>query len=352
MRILFCAQDLTSFGSKDRQRLETLRELGHDVIPFEFQDFSDYGWRMKVTSRFGFGGFPKQLVDAFNQRMISRVTTIKPDVVWVAKALLLLPETIMQLKSSIAKTLWVSYQDDNPFGRRRNEIPIWKQYIAAIPQYDIHFVKREADCVNYLREGANRVIISRTGFSPRTYHPYALRDVPTHLQHGTVFIGTPLDHRVESITYLLRNASLDVHVYGHLWNRHPIYYLYRSAFHGYAGPEYPLIVSGSKISLGYVSSSNLDEYTHRSLDIPACGGFLLTERTPTHQELFEEGKEAEFFESDAECAEKIRFYLYHEDARQAIARCGYERCMRSGYSQADSMKKAIDEIMVFQTHYF
>jgi spore maturation protein CgeB len=82
----------------------------------------------------------------------------------------------------------------------------------------------------------------------------------------------------------------------------------------------------------------------RTFEVPACKGFFLAERTPTHQELFEEGKEAEFFGSVEECAEKIRFYLKKETVRNRVAERGYQRCLNSGYSLHRSMSSAINQI--------
>ncbi|HEX4644788.1 MAG TPA: glycosyltransferase, partial [Verrucomicrobiae bacterium] len=129
------------------------------------------------------------------------------------------------------------------------------------------------------------------------------------------------------------------------------FYRHRRNFHpAVTGRDYAGVVSRSRISLGFVSSSNGDEYTMRTFEIPACGGFLLAERTPTHQELFTEGKEAEFFSSTEECAEKIRFYLERESVRMKIAERGYQRCLESDYSLRRRMDEAIEGIQTPKEH--
>ena len=344
MRILFCSQEMSYIDHKDLQRYETLRELGYDVVPFGFHTYHNFSLFTRLTFRFGAGRFPRKNLDLFNRDFLEKIVAVKPDVIWVEKALLLLPETLAQVKRFLPNTLLVSYQHDNPFGRRSNELPTWRNFIRAIPCYDIHFVKRNSDIENFISHGAKRVIINRTGFYSTFYRPYRLAEVPSHLRHDTVFIGTAIDHRVGSISNLMNKEKIRIDVYGGFWNRHLFYYLHRQYFHGLSGPDYPLIVSGSKICLGYVSSSNFDEYTERSVEIPACGGFFLAERTPTHLELYQEGEEAEFFSSNEECAEKIRFYLRNDDKRQKIAQAGYERCLRSDYSLARSMREAMLEV--------
>jgi spore maturation protein CgeB len=61
-------------------------------------------------------------------------------------------------------------------------------------------------------------------------------------------------------------------------------------------------------------------------------------------ELFEEGKEAEFFDSEQELLDKVRYYLTHKDKRERIANAGRKRCLTSGYDNESCMRRYIEII--------
>jgi spore maturation protein CgeB len=105
--------------------------------------------------------------------------------------------------------------------------------------------------------------------------------------------------------------------------------------------EYVKAINSTKINLCFLRKINRDDVTSRSVEIPACGGFMLGERTLRHLEYFEEGKEAEFFGSDKEMLEKVRFYLENADKREKIARAGRERCANSGYSMRTQLEQML-----------
>src|SRR5690606_38676558 len=108
------------------------------------------------------------------------------------------------------------------------------------------------------------------------------------------FIGIWEKERCDSILYLARNG-IKVKIFGGgKWNDYrgidnleilpPLY-----------SDDYSKALQAFKISICFLRKLNFDLQTSRTMEIPACGGFMLAERTTEHMALFKEGKEAEFF---------------------------------------------------------
>ena len=108
--------------------------------------------------------------------------------------------------------------------------------------------------------------------------------------------------------------------------------------------EYVKALCGAKINLCLLSQWFGDIRTTRSVEVPACGQFLLAERTEAHRALFREGVEAEFYDTPEELRRKIDHYLTHEPERQAIARAGRQRCLQ-GYGYPDRLREILRQLM-------
>lgn len=110
---------------------------------------------------------------------------------------------------------------------------------------------------------------------------------------------------------------------------------------GLYSDNYVKALQSFKISLCFLRKMNFDQQTTRSVEIPACGGFLMAERTNEHLSLFEENKEAVYFSSNKELLEKCKFYLKNDPERKQIIENGHKRCIQSGYSNIDTIYKIL-----------
>jgi spore maturation protein CgeB len=148
-----------------------------------------------------------------------------------------------------------------------------------------------------------------------------------------------------SILYLAQNG-IKVTVWGNGWggwvDRHPNLDV-RNEF--LFGEDYSRAICASKININFLRKINRDEVTSRSVEIPACGGFMLAERTERHSSFFEEGIEAEFFSSNQELLEKVRIFLQKDLEREKIAMAGYLRCIKSGYSMRAQLSTMLSQAL-------
>jgi len=107
--------------------------------------------------------------------------------------------------------------------------------------------------------------------------------------------------------------------------------------------EYAKICSGAKIMLGCDQFLDMECYfSNRTWITLGCGGFLLTNYTPGLETIFTKGGHLEWYHSQEECLDLIRYYLKHDHKRQEIALKGYDYVHT--YHTYDMM---IDEIISY-----
>jgi spore maturation protein CgeB len=159
------------------------------------------------------------------------------------------------------------------------------------------------------------------------------------------FIGQWEPERAESLR-ILALAGIPVRVWGFTWERMkdvpPGLHLENKPLWA---DDYARAVCAFDITICFLRKANRDLQTSRTMEIPACGSFMLAERTAEHQRLFLEGEEAEYFSDDEELIRKVRYYLDHPEERRRIAKRGYERCLRDGYSNENRLRVALNTII-------
>lgn len=267
-----------------------------------------------------------------------------PDICLVWTGLGVWPSTVRYLK----RLCWAtSYTNDDPFGPR-GQLPFWRSFRKSIPIYDSHHVYRDINVSEYLSVGAKNVGIMRSYYVPWLHFPKNPLS-PESSENTITFIGHGEPDRLKVIS-VLADAGLKVKVYGpsQTWtggdfNGNISYYP------GTLEPdEYRSVIHQSGILLGFLSRQNRDNYTRRYFEVPACGGFLLAERTSLVQQLYDEDQEMVLFSAPGEALEKCKYYLANIGRRKQITDSSLKRCRRSKYDLLSRSQQWLNDLIALQ----
>ncbi len=334
------------YGGTCLQRLRALEHLGHQVLPVDTCPLAvaarERSFRERVRRKLL---NPMDLAGA-NSRILRLAREEQPQVLWVDKGLTIRPETLKMARSMAPGLVCVSYSPDDMMNPRNQS----RRYIAGIPLYDLHVTTKSYNVAELTEAGAKRVLFVDNAFCPFVHRPLSLTPAEKDRFGGQVgFIGHYENERARLLSFLAEQG-IRVKVWGswpRRWrSRHPNLLITGMPVWG---DDYARAIGAFDINLAFLHKGNRDLQTTRSIEIPACGGFMLAERTPEHQRLFREGTEAAFFGSREELLEKVRYYLNHPEERRQVAAAGRERCITRGYSNVDRLKqviKAIEELML------
>jgi len=313
-------------GSTTRQRKLAFEALGHTVLPIDIVPGPLAARRLTLGWRIGRRLFGDRDESRANERLLALPETPAPDLVWIEKGLTIEPATLRVLREKWPGAALVAFSPDDMFNPRNQS----RQWRAGLPLYDLHVTTKSFNVDELRAAGARDVFFFEKGYSPEVHRPLPVTAESRAKFGGDVgFVGWPEGARERSMRHLARHG-IPVRVWGPWpkWKRSPNLIVEGRPLWD---DDYALALSSFRINLGFLRRVNRDQHTTRSIEIPACGGFLLAERTEEHLALFREGVEAEFFANDDELLEKTKYYLAHEDERARIAAAGLERCRRDGY---------------------
>ncbi len=274
-----------------------------------------------------------------NKEILDRCSGKYYDIVWIDKGLLINSKTLSLLKSKNIVGKIIGYSPDNMMERHNQS----QNFLDSFPYYD-YYVTTKSYTVDILkRMGCSNIIFVNNAFEESFHYPYNLTDNERNRLGGKVgFIGAWEQERYNSILYLAENG-IPIKVWGGgKWlickNKYPTLEIKPT---GLFSDEYNKALSAFDISLCFLRKMNFDLQTTRTMEIPACGSLLMAERTSEHMQLFEENKEAVFFSNNEELLEKCRYYLHHEEERKQITKAARERCLKSGYSNYETLRRVL-----------
>jgi glycosyltransferase involved in cell wall biosynthesis len=329
------------------QRRRILGDLGHRPTHVRSGIPDPTEWRYSLHRAHGRlrlpGSQPRPFLDSFgaNRALRRAVDGRRFDIVWIDRGLAIAPHTLRHLRRACPDAVLVAFSLDdmaNPAHQSR-------RWLAGVPLYDLHVTSKSYNDAELRQMGARRVLVIDNGYDPEIHRPLELSDEDrARYGAGVGFVGHHEAERAEHVLALCR-AGLDVRVEGPAWSSlrgaHPRLTIGAAYLDGL---EYAKAVGATAINLGFLRKGNRDVQTTRSIEIPACGAFMLAERTDDHRRLFEEGREAEFFDSFDELLEKCRYYLAHPEERRAIAAAGRQRCLDDDYSYGARLRQVLAEV--------
>lgn len=320
--------------------LKALRDLGIHAELFDTHSYIPRSLAGRLEQRYLLGFH----IGKVNRMVVERVREMRPDVTHFYLGHHYTAETIARA----AKVTFASGSHcDDPLGRpNRRE---YRLLLKALPEYDGYHVNRQCNVAEAAAYGVKRARVLMMYYIPWMHYPCSLSaDEQRDFGSDVVFAGhMEPDLRIECLSRVTR-AGLNCRIFGGEaeWRSalpRDVYQAVRPIFR-VRGADYRRALGASKIGACFFSKWNRDQYTNRSWEIPACGTFLLSERTPAMQEFYCEGKEAEFFEGPEEFIDKVQFYLGDESARKRIAAAGYARVIASGNDIYSRMRQWLADV--------
>jgi spore maturation protein CgeB len=250
------------------------------------------------------------------------------DLVYVDCGHLVGPSLIQDLRARFGTV--VNYNLDDPYGRRDGKR--WRVYLKAVPFYDLIVVVRDCNVSEAFAAGAQRVLRVFRSADEIAHKPRQVSDQDDRIWSSEVaFVGTWMPERGPFMARLVE-LGVPVSIYGDHWEKAREWDVLKSYWRGPGltdADNYAKAIQCAKINLGLLSKGNRDDSTQRSFEIPHLGGVLCAERTAEHLALYEEDREAIFWDTPDECARKCAHVLKDHELRKRIGSKGRQRCLRN-----------------------
>jgi hypothetical protein len=330
-------------GSDSYALARAFRRQGHSVTIVSDSTYFARDWRHPLL-RAARKLMRPLIAREFNTALMQNAKGLQPHLLFVCKGLLVEPEAIEAAKR--AGALAALWWPDVSFFAHGPSIP------RAVPHYDWIFTTKSFG----LGDLQTKFAMRKASFLPHAFHPEVHRkfhcDASDRERYGcdVSFIGTWSPKKQALIEALVaQRPHVKLKIWGMQWEKAGPGLARWVESREVLGAEYAKAIRLSKINLGILSemrrgASSGDLITARTFHIPACGGFMLHERTSEVAQFFAEGRDCAMFGGSREMVEKVGYYLDRSDERERIAEAGHLRCLSGGNSVDDRARAVLAKV--------
>ena len=319
-----------------------LANLGHRVIRHEFATVSLYdrllfrpankllsNLRISRDQPFGKDSVLNS-INLRNDRLIKAVQEAKPDLVFVLRGMDYWPETLLKIKKE-HNTKLICWWLEGP--------KVIEKSIEKAPCYDFYFINSRYSVEEHKKKGIKNCFYLPFGADLECYK----RTIPVEYQCDVGFVGA-WDQNRQNLLQSLTGFD-NVSIWGPKWRKKDNKMLKIIKGDGIYNNDAAKFYSFTKINININAWYNYipSGVSLRIFDIPACGGFLITDFVEELPDLYKLPDEMETFKTQDEFIDKIKYYIKNASLREKIAENGYKRVI-ADHTYEIRMKQLLDII--------
>jgi spore maturation protein CgeB len=267
--------------------IPALTRLGHEVVHFDSWERNRYPSYAEL-----------------NQALLETIDRERPDVMLTVQMHYELWLETLELIKARGNVATISWTTDDSWKYRETSRFIGSAYHAMTTTYVDYLLQ-------YHRDGIDNVLLTQWAVSAD-----ALQEpLPTDsCRYQVSFVGAAHAYRQQKVAELAAQG-VEVTCFGYGWQNGSV-----------AADEIPKIIRASVISLNFANAlKGANQIKARTFEVPGAGGFLLTENADELSRSYILDREIVVFDSTAELATKIKYFLANPVEREQIAQAGFLR---------------------------
>lgn len=325
-------------GTTSRMRADTIRSLLHGWQFEQIDTDIPFNRQHRIARSLGFRYKIGPVISAVNKYILDHFANAGYDLVWVDKAIYLTQSTTALIRKKAKKL--VHFTPDTAFYENRS-----KHFYKSASLYDVLITTKKFELTNYrsiLPE--EKILLATQGYDPAVHK--ASCSFGEKIDR-VAFVGLAEPSREKMLATLIAN-KIPVVLAGKGWGKFVqdnigndyLQYIGESIWK----EDYAALISQSLFSLGLLSKRFPELHTTRTIEIPACGTALLTEKNEETSQFFE-SDEAIFFDGPEELVERIQYFRNHRQELETLTSKGTLKILSGEFSYSAIINKALNRVL-------